>query len=835
MANLITAQEVIELAFAENSNMREESINNTSIRIAEIKYIKPVFGNMYSMLGTTYEDFTNEYIKPALAYFVKCEIVSSIAIDMSNSGIAVANPQYQSAASDKQRQRLYDSEMGKAKVLLDEALAYISAHVEEFPDFVGTAPKKHYRNGGILLGGGVSTRPTAIIGDAVSRKDFDNLSKEVELLREGIKGISVEQLIPITHSNIKALRDSGLLTAGTYYRITDYECTTKQAETRSANHPFDIIVQALDERTLSENAQAVAREGDNYFANCNLGAWQLKYTIDNDTTRYSWAKAEVQEQPQKWECSWGLLDFSYDNSSSTDYQEVDIDGKTWYLYRPLEPTIHLEGVSLYRKEYVGEPITSLDDLIFVSDEAPTHYEDEYEDYWEWPYEIRVTTKDGDVVATLYNDSDSVYYDSNDSDLGYYMDFTTDFEYDEDLGAYRFSTPNGAEDWWDNFIGGSFDIVNYIPYDGNYSDLSYAFESPLGKTTTYAYNVSDGTYIYSTENEDDYEQAIDTVRYIAYVPHEDGGKGVIYQMIDEHNNDCPYDFKNLQFLHEKEWYYTFSFKGNDLSLTDYCADNYIYTNRMTKWDTTTTPVPNAIPMVIFNARPNASGKTIGITHNCLNVSVKKGYVCATRIENLWWQPRMGGDVGVVNNLYINLTGVFYGNTIHGAARSFVVGTADAPATVFYDNQIYLPTFIKGVFRCNASTFVNNVLNLTESSSGVDSDNKDSGFSITSGSITSCNIENVNYETKQPIDAITLGVETVIRDCTIKIYKSLTINYPEGTTSTTKPLRFLNIDARGWDATTISIPSTFPVNSPYELKVAKNSQGVVKMWCDADLAN
>ena len=26
-----------------------------------------------------------------------------------------------------------------------------------------------------------------------------------------------------------------------------------------------------------------------------------------------------------------------------------------------------------------------------------------------------------------------------------------------------------------------------------------------------------------------------------------GKGVIYRMIDEHNNDCPYDFKNIQFL------------------------------------------------------------------------------------------------------------------------------------------------------------------------------------------------------------------------------------------------------------------------------------------------
>lgn len=196
MANLITAQEVIELAFAENSNMREESISDTSIRIAEIKYIKPVFGSMYLMLGTTYSDFTDEYIKPALAYFVKCEIVSSIAIDMSTAGIAVANPQYQSAASDKQRQRLYDSEMSKAKVLLDDALEYISSHAEEFPDFVGTAPKKHYRNGGLILGGGSSPKTAYLSGNAVSRAEFDALSGKVEGFVENIS----HEFMPATPS-----------------------------------------------------------------------------------------------------------------------------------------------------------------------------------------------------------------------------------------------------------------------------------------------------------------------------------------------------------------------------------------------------------------------------------------------------------------------------------------------------------------------------------------------------------------------------------------------------------------------------------------------------------
>ena len=43
---------------------------------------------------------------------------------------------------------------------------------------------------------------------------------------------------------------------------------------------------------------------------------------------------------------------------------------------------------------------------------------------------------------------------------------------------------------------------------------------------------------------------------------ENGKGVIYRLIDEHNNDCPYDFKNIQF---KRWAIT------DISSTSLTAD------------------------------------------------------------------------------------------------------------------------------------------------------------------------------------------------------------------------------------------------------------------------
>ena len=96
-------------------------------------------------------------------------------------------------------------------------------------------------------------------------------------------------MIEITYAELVALRDKGQLVAGTQYRIIDYVTTTAQADTRSANHQFDIIVTADDERTLNEKARAIQHKGDTYFAESNLSAWELWYSLDNDNTKYAWA------------------------------------------------------------------------------------------------------------------------------------------------------------------------------------------------------------------------------------------------------------------------------------------------------------------------------------------------------------------------------------------------------------------------------------------------------------------------------------------------------------------------------------------------------------------
>ena len=93
----------------------------------------------------------------------------------------------------------------------------------------------------------------------------------------------------LTYQSLLDLREESKLKPGQLYRITDYVTTTSQTNTQSAGHQFDVIVLALTNDTLAERAWACHHEGDTYFQNSHLEAWQIWYCLDNDTERFAWA------------------------------------------------------------------------------------------------------------------------------------------------------------------------------------------------------------------------------------------------------------------------------------------------------------------------------------------------------------------------------------------------------------------------------------------------------------------------------------------------------------------------------------------------------------------
>ena len=654
----------------------------------------------------------------------------------------------------------------------------------------------------------------------------------IDIATKASEAIKKSTYQPITHSELITLRNEGKLAKGAFYRITDYKCTTSQADTQAVNHPFDIIVQALDERTLSENAQAIAQEGDTYFANAKLEAWQLKYAVDNDTARFSWAQKETAESPAKWICAWGVLEERYDNGASTNYTEATIYGEQKYLYRPTQPTSYLNGKTFYR--YEGREVKNLEDaseLYFVTQENPFDIGEQYSTM------LVIYAPTGHVIAQLETTND--YGETTDNDEvnvwnTYFGDALEMKTYGDTIDI------NGEvyykwEHWDDSTMLDNWALNNSpfvtnegtkIVYNGSTDGLYYALDGIVGKDSIDVFDVTDGNHIYKYDDEELGEDALlDNISYKAYIAPQEEGKGVVYQMIDEHNNNYPYDFKNIQFLHDGEWYYSFSREGNDLSLSDLCVNNYLSPNSTRTWsDNISAKFACKLPMVSFNALSNNSGKFIGFANNKLDVPIKRGFISSRRVEAFIWDDGLYGKDAEVENLYLNTTDPCTNNNISGNVKEFVVGSKSQSVTRFSANRIRCPKRqLSGQFVCMANKFVGNEVDFMEASKDLE---------ISNGSITSCRITNTWYGDAK--DTISFGANTILQDCDIRIYNSLTVNYAN-TTSSTAPLRFLNIDARGWNTTTITIPSDFPANSPYELKVAKNSKGEIKMWCDADLAN
>ena len=97
-------------------------------------------------------------------------------------------------------------------------------------------------------------------------------------------------LIPITYSELVTLRNSSKLYPGATYRITDYKCSSSDADTAVASNKFDILVKAIDTNKLSEHCGALRNASDTYFPTVtDFDAWEVWYCLDNDTARFGWA------------------------------------------------------------------------------------------------------------------------------------------------------------------------------------------------------------------------------------------------------------------------------------------------------------------------------------------------------------------------------------------------------------------------------------------------------------------------------------------------------------------------------------------------------------------
>ena len=117
----------------------------------------------------------------------------------------------------------------------------------------------------------------------------DCVFEDSTVIKNGVLSFLYEK---VTYTQLKERRDNNLLTPNACYCIIDYNASTLQAKTRAVtNTLFYICVQAIASNKLSEEAFALPLDSAASQSSTPFNAWEIKYSLDNDTSRFAWANS----------------------------------------------------------------------------------------------------------------------------------------------------------------------------------------------------------------------------------------------------------------------------------------------------------------------------------------------------------------------------------------------------------------------------------------------------------------------------------------------------------------------------------------------------------------
>lgn len=142
--NFVTASEVIANAFT-NQATDTALISDSILDIAELAHIKPELGldfyeelktqNHNSTLTTDNQALMTHYLKPALYWFTRFEVMNEIQYNTTSAGLVVNVSEFSNPANVEQFNQMKSDTYRKAKVFLDDMIAFITHQdqVNKFP------------------------------------------------------------------------------------------------------------------------------------------------------------------------------------------------------------------------------------------------------------------------------------------------------------------------------------------------------------------------------------------------------------------------------------------------------------------------------------------------------------------------------------------------------------------------------------------------------------------------------------------------------------------------------------------------------------------------------
>ncbi len=365
----------------------------------------------------------------------------------------------------------------------------------------------------------------------------------------------------ITWAELKSRRDNGQLVPGQFYRITDYQCTTTQQDTQSAGHQFDIIVQALSENTLSENAKADYHKEDTYF--CSM----ISKKISSSNIISEQVETPIEEDQVEW------LYKMYEDGAKFSYtgEEEGPFNDEFVAFSFLQNNDGIIVPVLYKTAILnddGEPLYSREDVDY---EEPYYYVGEqYIDgvaYDKWRRIEELVNPTEDNKLTWYFEGKE--YALTNKIVGEGLLIEATFEYrtsiekkanlsawelkyclDNDTSRFAWANNKKAFKVYSNDDGETFIYVRCPECDSS-DGLAWAYVHESGGDDFLDiedWSEVDPSDLIYTDTETVLDGDILDMNgvKVTVVGKMHTGKGVIYYMRDELGNECPYDFKNIMF-------------------------------------------------------------------------------------------------------------------------------------------------------------------------------------------------------------------------------------------------------------------------------------------------
>ena len=345
-------------------------------------------------------------------------------------------------------------------------------------------------------------------------------------------------LTKVTYDELVALRDNSQLVPGMQYQITDYE-TIYQGEgymLNSAGHRFDIIVTADTENSLNENARATLHEGDTYFYrevhSKTLKTGEVLYMyVDEGTEGYDSKPNDIFVEANYKENNEGVVvpviykndkDYIVGGEEGPDYADTfyfvdkyEYDGNIYDRWRKIENN----GV-------------------------------ESDDYFGWDDEGQVYALTNELVdASTMKFKDDIYDIKNETKKVNIESWELKYSLDNDRTRFPYASKEKAiylkgEElwfWYDGIFIHNGEVwhkwVNKEVYENGFY-ITSSDNPTLQESVHFAYK--------NEENQEMTNFDMDIVELIS-----PKGKGYIYYMKDEWNNEFNYDFKNA--LHSFDFY------------------------------------------------------------------------------------------------------------------------------------------------------------------------------------------------------------------------------------------------------------------------------------------